>query len=815
MRKSIAEGSGNENGRPEPQQEGKKIAIAILGGGPAALTAAYYLTTFEPEKYDITVYEMSWRLGGKTASGRGEDHQILEHGLHVFFGGYHNTFDLMLGCYDALRKECPGARTFAHFFDTIVPGDYGVIGDDRSEPNWRQWDLQFPMNTGVPGDPPLPTTFELSLGLIQVAIHMLCGGAILRRVQAVVRKLFGRDELPRTGRRRARDVDHDGGDWFVNRVLIPLCLTLLDGESWAGRLNQALTRFVHRVVRSFTRQVEPLVKRNNLLGRVWTAADLMLATWKGLSHDRVLFRPDGYQRLDHLDLREWLSKHGACELTLRSPLVRIVYDAAFSYPEGGRRSRDERRLDEAMAAGAALRIILWMALSYKGAMYYKMLAGMGDVMHVPLYLLLKQRGVTFKFFHKITALRPGVDAHDRPVIDAIELEELAEVLPGGEYDPLIQVGQRGSHEQYDCWPARPRIDLLTAETRESARCAERFFHSRPGARRLTLRRRNHAEASTADGGFDRVIFAIPVACIPYLCPELMKSGQGNWDRQGKVGTTQTVALQLWSKYSLRELGWRQPAPLLSLFWDPLNTWSDMGQVLPQERRPHGTQPAMVAYFCGPLPHEWQPADENKRLDPDGDRCWREAHDRQAERARDRLFERLAELWPNFSADGPRKERIPQWHILYDPANRAGEERQRAQYVRANFDPHERCTLALPCETDNRIDPESSGFANLTVAGDWTANHILAACCEGTVQSGIRAARAISVHEDRTSLYRIIGEDLLNPGETFGRRGIQAEPPPSARRCLRIAPKVMARTRDSDPGTPGGPPGNRPPITPVR
>ena len=86
---------------------GHRVRVAILGGGPASLSTAYHLTTFEPDRYDITVYEMSWRLGGKTASGRGENGRIEEHGLHVLFGGYHNTFDMMNGCYEAVTRECP------------------------------------------------------------------------------------------------------------------------------------------------------------------------------------------------------------------------------------------------------------------------------------------------------------------------------------------------------------------------------------------------------------------------------------------------------------------------------------------------------------------------------------------------------------------------------------------------------------------------------------------------------------------------------------------------------------------------------------
>src|SRR4051812_26195236 len=71
--------------------------IVILGGGIASLTTAFQLTS-DPDwqqKYDITVYQMGWRLGGKGASGRDKDGRIIEHGLHLWFGFYENAFSLM------------------------------------------------------------------------------------------------------------------------------------------------------------------------------------------------------------------------------------------------------------------------------------------------------------------------------------------------------------------------------------------------------------------------------------------------------------------------------------------------------------------------------------------------------------------------------------------------------------------------------------------------------------------------------------------------------------------------------------------------
>src|SRR5205823_450256 len=70
------------------QPMGRKTRIVILGGGMGALTTAYYLTS-KPgweQEYEITLYQLGWRLGGKCTSSRNPENgcRIEEHGLHVW-----------------------------------------------------------------------------------------------------------------------------------------------------------------------------------------------------------------------------------------------------------------------------------------------------------------------------------------------------------------------------------------------------------------------------------------------------------------------------------------------------------------------------------------------------------------------------------------------------------------------------------------------------------------------------------------------------------------------------------------------------------
>ena len=50
----------------------KKIRVAVLGGGLGAMSAAFDLTRTPAlrERFEVTVYQQGWRLGGKGASGR-------------------------------------------------------------------------------------------------------------------------------------------------------------------------------------------------------------------------------------------------------------------------------------------------------------------------------------------------------------------------------------------------------------------------------------------------------------------------------------------------------------------------------------------------------------------------------------------------------------------------------------------------------------------------------------------------------------------------------------------------------------------------
>src|SRR5579871_4035207 len=82
-----------------------KTRVAILGAGPAGLAAAFGLsdTAEQRARYDVTVYQMGWRAGGKCSTGRvAPTMRVEQNGTHYLFGCYDACFDTVRRSFDEL-----------------------------------------------------------------------------------------------------------------------------------------------------------------------------------------------------------------------------------------------------------------------------------------------------------------------------------------------------------------------------------------------------------------------------------------------------------------------------------------------------------------------------------------------------------------------------------------------------------------------------------------------------------------------------------------------------------------------------------------
>src|SRR5437868_8268076 len=115
------------------------------------MAAAFELT--RPEhggRYQVTVYQLGWRLGGKGASGRGPSDRIEEHGLHLWMGFYENAFRLMRECYAELARD-PKTCRIADWQDAFVPDHFCGVMDHTPAGAWQPWTVVLPPMPGLPG----------------------------------------------------------------------------------------------------------------------------------------------------------------------------------------------------------------------------------------------------------------------------------------------------------------------------------------------------------------------------------------------------------------------------------------------------------------------------------------------------------------------------------------------------------------------------------------------------------------------------------------------------------------------------------------
>ena len=125
----------------------EKKKIAVLGGGIGSLSTVFGLTS-EPgwrDKYDITVYQQGWRLGGKCASSRNPQvaDRIEEHGLHIFFGFYDNAIKMMRTAYAELER--PVTAPLATFDAAFKPHSFITI-EEYIDDEWVHFPIFFPPN---------------------------------------------------------------------------------------------------------------------------------------------------------------------------------------------------------------------------------------------------------------------------------------------------------------------------------------------------------------------------------------------------------------------------------------------------------------------------------------------------------------------------------------------------------------------------------------------------------------------------------------------------------------------------------------------
>lgn len=691
----------------------KPIRVAVIGGGCASLTAAFELTRPEHAgRYEVTVHQLGWRLGGKGASGRGVADRIEEHGLHLWLGFYENAFRLMRECYAELNATL-GPRRLATWEDAFKPAPDVAVMDRLPNGDWAFWRAHFPAGRGQPGDPLDRDSPFTVRGYLQQSAMLV--GELLRSARDLE---AGRDAatMVRYGRLAAAAAVFEASDTLRQTIDAWMPQMLPEGSN-------LILRAIEAIAATARRQLEEIVAGDEELRRIWQVIDLILAVLRGATMNALALDARGFDAINDHDWRDWLRMNGASEQSLHSGFMRGIYDLAFAFEDG-----DVAR--PRLAAGVALRGAMRMFFTYRGSLFYRMTAGMGDIVFAPLYEVLRARGVKFEFFHRLTNVRLApARAGETAFVEALEIDVQAKPKRGRDYEPLIDVNGIA------CWPSAPDFSQLANGARLKREGREFEAHwdmRRAGTQTLRVGK-----------DFDFVVLGASIGAIPHVAPELVEREPKWRDMVRHVKSVPTQAFQLWLREDMAALGWPHPPSNLSGFVEPFDTWADMGHLIPEER---WKQPVRsIAYFCSVLPDAPPESGLTESF-------YREQRLQVRDTAVRFLKRDVRVLWPGIV--GPRG--AFRWDVLVAEDDRArGRARFATQFWTANVNPSDRYVLSLPGSVRYRLSPLDMSFDNLTIAGDWTATGLDTGCIESAVMSGRLAAHALS---QQPPLEDIVGYD---------------------------------------------------------
>jgi len=712
-----------------------KEKIAVLGGGVSSCVSAFALTS-QPgwqDRYDITVYQQGWRIGGKGASGRNAElgQRIEEHGLHVWMGFYENAFKVMREAYSELNR--PAGAPLATWEDAFKKQDF-VVHMEKIAGEWEPWTFDFPQTDDVPGDgDEVMDTWqfmEIMYGWLKKfvgdlseeiekieegRIHSRPHGNFLDRIAGLAERI--EEEVEDAVEDVWRLVN--GLTQFVGSLPKTLAEHKDSDHSFLDHILDDLKEWLEDIVEGY-------LDEHDNLRHLYVGLDLAMAVLTGMHRDKI--HKLGFDVINDLDLRTWLRQNGANEhYTVHSAPITAMYDLVFAYKDGD-------ITQPSLEAGTGLRGMLLLVLGYKGAVMWKMQAGMGDTVFTPFYQVLKQRGVKFKYFHQVESL--SLDPNNSASVEKINLLQQAELAGGADhYDPLVYV------KGLACWPSEPHYGQLLPETAQLLQAnnidLECFWTDWPEVYRNHYQRDLPKVNLQRGKDFDKIIYGISVASLPHICSELLANSPVLQATSDKLNTVATQAYQLWNTEDLRDLGWDHyppsgQEPILTAFTEPVDTWAAMNQLLAREEwEGYPTEPKNCAYFCGVQPIESFP--------PPSEHGFPAAARAQVkENCINQLNQDIKALWTNSASNNAFH-----WSLLYDTEDRQGEARFDAQYWRSNVSPSERYVLSTVGTSQFRIEPKVDDFDNVFFTGDWINNGINAGCVEAATIGGLKTSRAIS------------------------------------------------------------------------
>ncbi|MCB1178989.1 MAG: NAD(P)-binding protein [Leptospiraceae bacterium] len=690
-----------------------KKKIVVLGSGLGSLSTVFNLTK-DPswkEKYEITVYQMGWRLGGKCASSRNRSAagRIEEHGIHIFGNFYSNAFHSIKDCLEEL-KAAP-EETIKTMDDAFFPDNFASIFE-FDEGKFKRWPTYLPHNDEKPWDKGyLPQGEDVILEIVQLTYSLFFNSELPEEDESIVKGLLDKIisglqnsvgiELKNLGRAlvtKALELANEYSNTKEPGILIKIIEILDKARDWVWDL------------------IGKIAESSDYFRRIYIQLDYYITILRGIVIDGVLI--EGIEQLDDIDYRDWLIKHGISDLSINSPLPQIPINICFQYPDGNSDSLPK------MSASGYLTFFLRQIVA-KGAPIYHFKAGTGETIISPFYRVLKDRGVKFEFFHKVKNLKVNKDGNS---IESIEIEKQATVKDG-EYSPIFYF--KGMYS----WPEEPFFEQLKEgkELKDKNINLESYWTDWNGVDNIKLKK---------DKDFDLIVFGLSLGAVPYIASELVENNIKWKNAVNKIKTIRTQAFQIWLKPSMKELGWDEKmhghdflvgASYVSPFQD-VSDFSDLIELEDWKEE----KPETLLYFCGPLEEPLEPTDFS-------DTNYPKMMENQVK------WTAIQSLRTNILAILPKAINSPldKWGLdfdllaCHDPRNAGvGVNRFNQQFVRANIDPTERYVLSYPGSEKFRLEAWNSGFDNLIPTGDWIDTGLNVGSAEGSFISGMLASHTI-------------------------------------------------------------------------
>ena len=640
--------------------------IAILGGGASSCTTALALTA-QPgwkERYNITIYQLGWRLGGKAASGRNKNYgqRVEEVTGHMFAGVYHNSKRLLRSVYEKLnRPEGAPMRTFEEAFKLL------------SHTSFKE------LNSSLDGEEQCFSLKYLFQRMVKSTFWM---------IESMTEK-------------------------FINISPIQMNNVNLKNLTDDPKLLRCHINSIQDWVFKMSTMAEEKTEQTEFL----SVLDVAVTIIKGILGDNIL--ENGFDIINHLDLRKWLAKHGANPTTLNSTFVKFHYDLMIAYKNG---DIDQPSLE----AGASLKIYLNLYFCFDDAPYYDQQGGLGDIIFAPMYELLRKKGVHFKFFHKVEELNLNIE--DSRLIETIKLTKQVDLVHE-EYDPLVNIKGLPS------WPNEPKYEEIDQELAKLLQKydidLESFWTRWPSIYEEHFKQPLPEVILKRGKDFDIIVFGIPVGSLPYLCSELLEVSSSLRDASKHMGKIPSFQLQLTVDETRDKLESK-------LYRDIVDPKRENAVYMVADNDPHlkleswqsiKMSPKSIAYITT--------MKSAKEIPPGG--CSSSPYVKKMNKnfVASITQSLLKNNWPNAYKDGEFK-----WNILTDPKNRTGVERLDAQFWRTNINPSDLYTPILTNTSQYRIKTDGAGFNNIYFTGDWIENGFNC-CIEAAVTAGLLTSKAIS------------------------------------------------------------------------